>query len=175
MSRQKRKRVRILSNNNPLKNVTVSQSVVMPQRIAPRRGPSDSEEIHYRIHKRSPPVRILRQTKPVHVSHYICLRFILILQSYLHLGLPSVLFPSGIFTKILYVPIHKPIRTTRLTNLIILDFITRLFGKKYSTSSSSLCSLLHSPCYLVSTRPKHFTQHPQPMFPVQCEKDQASP
>jgi len=37
------------------------------------------------------------------VSHYISLKFILILVSYLRLSLPSSLLPSGILTKSLYV------------------------------------------------------------------------
>jgi hypothetical protein len=43
--------------------------------------------------------------------HPTYLRSILILSSYLYLGLPS-LFPSGLGTKILYAPLFSPIRAT---------------------------------------------------------------
>jgi hypothetical protein len=62
------------------------------------------------------------------------------------LGLPSGLFISGFPTKILYTPFPSLIRVTCPTHLILLDFITRtIFGEQYRSSSSSLCSFLHSP------------------------------
>ena len=50
-------------------------------------------------------------------------RSILILSTYLRLGPPSGLFPSGFPTKILYTPLSSPIRATCPTHLILLDFI----------------------------------------------------
>jgi len=66
------------------------------------------------------------QSMPLHPTSW---RSILILSSYLCLGLPSGLFPSGFPTKSLYTPHHSPIPATCPTNLILLNFITQIiFG-----------------------------------------------
>jgi hypothetical protein len=66
--------------------------------------------------------------------------------SYLRLGFPSAVFPSGFPTKPFmhrcwppYVPHAPPIS-------FFLDFITQIiFGEEYRSLSSSLCSFLQSP------------------------------
>jgi hypothetical protein len=68
----------------------------------------------------------------------------LILLYHLRLRLPSGLFPWGFPTKTLYTPLVS-IHATCPTNLIILDFMTRITGEQYRSSSSLLCSFLHSP------------------------------
>jgi hypothetical protein len=69
-------------------------------------------KVHYHIHKCPPPLSILSQLKPAHISHPTYWRSILILFSHLRLGLPDSLFPSGFPTKTLYTPLPSPIRTT---------------------------------------------------------------
>jgi hypothetical protein len=102
-------------------------------------------KVHHCSHKCPPPVPILSQLDPVHTptsNSWICS---LILSSYLRLGLPSGLFPSGFSTKILYTSLFSPIRATFPAHLI-LGFITRtILGEGYRALSSSLCSFLHSP------------------------------
>ena len=78
--------------------------------------------------------------------HPTSCRSILILSTYLRLGLPSGLLPSGFPSKTLYTPLSSPIRATCPAHLILLDFITRtILGEEYKSFSSSLCNLLHSP------------------------------
>ena len=82
---------------------------------------------------------------PIPPPHLTSCRAILILSSYLGLGLPSFLLPSGFPTKTLYTPILSPIRATCSAHRILLDFITQtILVELYRSLSSSLCSFLHS-------------------------------
>ena len=107
---------------------------------------SRNPKVHYRTHKRPPPVPILNQPNPVHIltSHLLEIH-------------PNIIHPST-YTSCQWSlplrfphqdPIHllsSPIRATCPTHLILLDFISRtLLGEEYRSLSSSFCNLLHSP------------------------------
>jgi hypothetical protein len=82
------------------------------------------------------------QSIPPHPTSW---RSILILFSYLRMGLPRGLFPSGFPTKTLYTSHFSPIRATCPAHLIILDFISRtILGEEYGSLCFSFCSFLYS-------------------------------
>ena len=132
---------------------------------------SQNPKVHYCTHKHPPPVSILSQSTYPHPTSW---RSFLILSTHLCLGLSSGLFPSGFPTKTLYTPLSSPICATCPAHLILLDFITcTILGEQYKSFSSALCSLLHSPRYLVPPRSKyspehHVLKHPQLPFHVVC-------
>ena len=107
---------------------------------------SRNPKVHYRTHKRPPPVSILGQPNPVHIptSHLLQMHLKIIHPSTPRSPQwsPSLWFPHQ-------DPIHplsSPIRATFPAHLILLDFITRtILGEQYKSFSSSLCNLLHSP------------------------------
>jgi len=107
---------------------------------------SRNPKVHYRTHKRPPPVSILGQPNPVHIptSHLLQIQPIIIHPSTprSHQWSPSLRFPQQDFIHSL----SSPIRATWPTHLILLDFITRtILGEQYKSFSYSLCNLLHSP------------------------------
>ena len=113
---------------------------------------SRNPKVHYRTHKRPPPVPILGQPNPVHIPTSHLLDIIPNIIHHLRLGLSSDLFPSDFPTKTLYTPLSPPIRATYPAHLIFLDFTTRtILGEEYKSFSSSLCSLLHSPLHRPSS------------------------
>jgi hypothetical protein len=96
--------------------------IVQPFRKLPEilRNP----KVHHRVHKSPPLVPILSQLDAVPtIPSYLSLRSILILSTHLRLGLPSVLFPSGFPTNILYAFLVSPIRATCPAHLILITLI----------------------------------------------------
>jgi len=103
-------------------------------------------KVHYHIYKSPPLLPVMRQINPIHASYRISWKFNFLFPSYLCLGHPSVIFPSGYLTRTLCAPLLYPLHATCPISLNHLDFITQiLFGEEYRSWSSSLCSLLQSP------------------------------
>ena len=127
-------------------------------------------KVHYHPYKCLPPVPSLSQIIPVHalLPNPTSWRFILILSSHLHLGLPHGLFPSDCLTKTLYVLPFSPIHVTCPIHPILLNFIIQIIiGEEYRSLSSSLFSSQYSP---VTYSPQHpILQQPQSTFLPQCE------
>ena len=108
------------------------------------------------------------------------------LKIHLNIILP---FMPGSFEWSLFLkfPHQHPVCTTPLPRHttcpahLILVLITRIiFDEEYGLLSSSLCSFLHSPCYLISLRLKHSPQHPilkhpQSTLSSQCQHPTFTP
>ena len=114
-------------------------------------------KLHYRTHKRPPPLSILGQPDPVRIptSHLLDIH-------------PNIIHPSTPrsphWSPSLRVPqqerIHSlssPIRATCPAHFILLNFIIRtIMGEDYKSFSSSLCNLLHSPVTSSLLGPMYF-------------------
>ena len=94
---------------------------------------SRNPKVHYRTHKRPPPVSILDQPNPVHIttSH--------LLEVHLNIILPSTPRSPQWSSSLRFPhqdpiqPLSSPIRATCPAHFILLDFITRtIFGEEYN-------------------------------------------
>ena len=107
---------------------------------------SRNPKVHYLTHKRPPPVSILGQPNPVHISTSHLLE---IHPNIIHPSTPRSpqwFLPSVFPSKTLNTPLSSPIRAICPAHLILLDYITRtILGEEYTSFSSSLCNLLHCP------------------------------
>jgi hypothetical protein len=101
-----------------------------------------NREFHCLIHKRQPPVTIVRRINSVHApSHFLKIHFIII-----YPPMRSSSKCSLSLSLSLRFPHQSPICTFLVPHNIIIDLITRIiFGDEYRSLSSSLCDLPHFP------------------------------
>ena len=100
-----------------------------------------NSEVRYHIHKSPPPIRIMCQINPVLAPHPTSIRYILILPSYICLGLPSHLFDSNFPQKsnsAFLIPPHFIHALYVLSSYLIN-------GENYKVCSSLSCSIVQHP------------------------------
>jgi hypothetical protein len=83
-------------------------------------------KVHYHFYNSPPLFPIMSQINPIHASYPISWKLIFLFPSYLCLGLPSVIFPSGFLTRTLYAPLLYSLHATCPIKLNHLDFIPQI-------------------------------------------------
>jgi hypothetical protein len=87
----------------------------------------------------------LNHIDPVHALHILNPEDPALYYLSYKLGSPKWYFALDFSTKTLYTPLFSPLCATCPTQLIILDFITKIIlGEEHTLLSSSVCNLLHS-------------------------------
>jgi hypothetical protein len=119
-------------------------------------------KFYYHIPRIFQPVPILSQTNPVHSTHPMSIRSILMLFTELRHGLPSCLFPSGFLTYNLHAALFSHFSATCPAHFIILNLIILIkLGEdtKLPVMRFSPPSRLFNPL-----RSKYFPQYPVRYF-----------
>ena len=137
---------------------------------------SRNPKVHYRTHKRPPPVTIQGQPNPVHTptSHFLEILLNMTLSS--TSGSPKWTISLRFLHQIPVYASPLTMRATYPVRHVLLDFINwTISGERFRSLSSSLCSFLHSPVTSSRFRSKYSPQHPipkhlQPTFLPQCQR-----
>jgi len=112
-----------------------------------------------------PPVLILSQVYPLHLSHLISCRSIPISTSHLCLGLPSGLFPSGLPTKpcVCRSLLPHACHMLRRSHSFLFNHSNVWWGEQIM--NILILQSPRLPCNLVPVRPKYLSQHPTLKYP----------
>jgi hypothetical protein len=115
--------------------------------------------VHYRIHKRPQPIRILSHILQSMSLHHTSWRCVLILSLILRLVLPRGIFPSDLTSKTLYTlfPHTRDMPTPSYSSTF---YHPHNIGWAVQIMQFLIMKFSPLPCYLFTLRPKYSPQHP---------------